>query len=61
MEITVLVRRHIVHMHGKKFFDNYLSKDRICLVNRQNLSELILRVSTPIDGVSSAPKEDEPS
>ncbi|KAK4527450.1 hypothetical protein GAYE_SCF40G5372 [Galdieria yellowstonensis] len=47
----------------KKFFDKYLSKDGMFLPNRQNSSgpDVILRVSTPIEGFSSAFKEGESS
>jgi len=47
----------------KKFFDKYLSKDGIFFPNRQNSSgpDVILRVSAPLDGVSSAPKEGQSS
>jgi len=47
----------------KKFFNKYLSKDGMFLPNRQNSSgpDVILRVSTPIEGFSSAVKEGESS
>jgi hypothetical protein len=47
----------------KKFFNKYLSKDGMFLPNRQNSSgpDVILRVSTPIEGFFSAVKEGESS
>jgi hypothetical protein len=47
----------------KKFFDQYLSKDGIILLSRQNSCgpDVILRVSVPINGVSSAPEEGKSS